>query len=370
VSKLFSSLTIRGVTLPNRIVVSPMCQYCAESGKATSWHVAHLGQLAVSGAGMLCIESTAVEPAGRITPGDLGLWDDDTEAALRIVFAAIRKYSKIAVTLQLAHAGRKASSYEPWNGGQLIPLSDGGWETYAPSAVAHKEGETPPVALSKADLLRLCDAFVSSTARAVRLGVDALELHAGHGYLIHQFLSPIANKRTDEYGGSLENRMRFLLEVFDAVRHALPAEKLLGVKLSASDWADGGLDIDQTVEISRELKNHGADWVVLSSGGISPLQKIIPAPGYQLPFAERVKRETGAISTAVGLITEPHQAEDIIASGKADFVAIARAMLYDPRWPWHAAAELNATVDAPPQYWRAPPSQYKDIFNHTTFGAR
>ncbi len=296
-SKLFSPLTIRGVTLPNRIVVSPMCQYCAEDGKATSWHVAHLGQLAVSGVGMLCIESTSVEPAGRITPGDLGLWDDETEAALRTVLEAIRKHSKIAVTLQLAHAGRKASSYEPWNGGQLIPVSDGGWET-----------------------------------------VDAIELHGGHGYLIHQFLSPISNRRTDEYGGSLENRMRFPLEVFDAVRRALPAANLLGIKLSASDWVEGGLDIDQTVEISREFKKHGADWVVLSSGGISPLQKITPAPNYQVPFAERIKKETGVISTAVGLITEAHQAEEIIASGKADLVAIARAMLYDPRWPWHAAA--------------------------------
>jgi len=370
-NKLFSPLTIRGVTLPNRIVVSPMCQYCAEDGKATSWHVAHLGQLAVSGAGMLCIDSTSVEPAGRITPGDLGLWDDKTEASLKSVFEAIRKYSKIVVTLQLAHAGRKASSYEPWNGGQLIPVSDGGWETCGPSARAHKQGETPPVALTKADLLRVRDAFAASTARAVRLGVDAIELHGGHGYLIHQFLSPISNRRTDEYGGSLENRMRFPLEVLDAVRGALPAEKPLGIKLSASDWVEGGLDIDQTVEISRGLKKHGADWIVLSSGGISPLQKIAPGPNYQVPFAERVKKETGVISSAVGLITEAHQAEEIIAAGKADLVAIARAMLYDPRWPWHAAAELNAKVDGPPpQYWRAPPDQYKDIFNHMTFGAR
>jgi 2,4-dienoyl-CoA reductase-like NADH-dependent reductase (Old Yellow Enzyme family) len=252
----------------------------------------------------------------------------------------------------------------------LIPASDGGWVTYAPSAIAHKEGETPPVALTKADLLRLRDAFVASTVRAVRLGVDAIELHGGHGYLIHEFLSPISNKRTDEYGGSLENRMRFPLEIFDAVRNALPASKLLGIKLSASDWVEGGLDIDQTVEISRALKTHGADWVVLSSGGISPLQKIAPAPNYQVPFAERVKTETGAISTAVGLITDAHQAEEIVASGKADLVAIARAMLWNPRWAWHAAAELNAKVDAPPQYWRAPPNQYKDIFSNTAFGAR
>ena len=369
-NKLFSPLAIRDTVLPNRIVVSPMCQYCAEDGKATSWHVAHLGQLAVSGAGMLCIESTSVEPVGRITPGDLGLWDDETEAALKAVCDAIRKHSKIVLTLQLAHAGRKASSYEPWNGGQLIPVSEGGWQTYAPSAIAHKEGEMPPIALTRADMLRLRDAFVASTVRAVRLGVDAVELHGGHGYLIHQFLSPISNKRTDEYGGSLENRMRFPLEIFDAVRIALPAEKLLGIKLSASDWVEGGLDIDQTVAISHELKKHGADWVVLSSGGISPLQRIVPAPNYQVPFAESVRKETGIVATAVGLITEAQQAEEIVASGKADLVAIARAMLYNPRWPWHAAAQLNATIEAPPQYWRAPPYRYKDIFRNVTFGAR
>jgi NADPH2 dehydrogenase len=369
-SALFSPLTIRGVTLPNRIVVSPMCQYSAEDGKATLWHVAHLGQLALSGAGMLTIESTSVEPAGRITPGDLGLWNDATEAALATVFQAIRAHSKIPVTIQLAHAGRKASSYEPWKGGQQIPVSAGGWETCAPSAVAHGNGEAPPVALTEADLIRLRDAFVSSAARAVRLGVDGVELHGGHGYLLHQFLSPISNQRTDEYGGSLENRLRFPLQVFDAVRTVLPEEKLLGVKLSASDWVEGGLDIDQTIEISGALKAHGADWVVLSSGGISPLQKIAPAPSYQVPFAEAVKTRTGAVSTAVGLITEPRQAEEIIASGKADLVAIARAMLYDPRWPWHAAAELNAQVDAPPQYWRAPPARHKEIFRDMIFGAR
>jgi 2,4-dienoyl-CoA reductase-like NADH-dependent reductase (Old Yellow Enzyme family) len=367
--KLSSPLTTRGVTLPNRIVVSSMRQYCAEDAKATSWHLAHAGQLALSRAGMLCIESTSVEPAGRTTPGDLGLCDDATEVVLKTVFEAIRKHSKILVTLQLAHAGRKASSYEPWNGGQLIPISDGGWETCAPSGTAYKEGETPPVALTKADLRRLRDAFVASTARAVHLGVDAVELHGGRGYLIHQFLSPISNKRIDEYGGSLENRMRFPLEVFDAVRRALPAAKLLGMKLSTSDRVEGGLDIDQTVEISKELKKHGADWVVLSDGGISPLQKITPAPDYQVPFAERAKKETGVISTAVGLITEAHQAEEIIASRKADLVALARAMLHDPRLLWHAAAELNAKVDGPAQYGRAPPNRYKDIFNHITFGA-
>ncbi len=369
-SSLFSPLTIRGVTLPNRIVVSPMCQYSAEDGKANTWHLAHLAQLALSGAAMLCLESTAVEPAGRITPGDLGLWDDATEAALKTVLEAIRAHSKIVVALQLAHAGRKASSYEPWKGGQLIPAAEGGWLTVAPSALPQKDGETPPSALSKRDILRLQEAFVASAERAIRLGFDAIELHGGHGYLFHQFLSPISNRRTDVYGGSLENRMRFLLETFDAVRRVLPAGMPMGVKLSASDWVDGGLDIDQTVEIARALKAHGADWVVSSSGGVSPLQKIVPAPNYQVPFAEKVKRETGVISTAVGLITEARQADDIIASGKADLVAIARAMLYDPRWPWHAAATLGAKIDGPPQYWRAPPHEHKDLFNGMVFGAR
>ncbi|WP_341964180.1 NADH:flavin oxidoreductase/NADH oxidase [Pseudomonas sp. RC10] len=367
---LFSALKLRGLTLPNRIVVSPMCQYCAADGLANSWHVAHLTQLAISGAGMLTIESTAVEPDGRITPGDLGLWSDDTEAALGTVIQAIRDNSRTPVALQLAHAGRKASSYEPWRGGQLIPVSEGGWETVAPSAIPHKEGEAAPVELTKADIVRLREAFVAATRRAARLGVDALELHGGHGYLIHQFLSPISNQRTDEYGGSLENRMRFLLEVFDAVRDAWPDERPLGVKLSASDWVEGGLDIDATVTISQALKAHGADWVVSSSGGISPLQKIAPAPGYQVPFAARVKQEAGLVSTAVGLITEPRQADEIIRSGEADLVAIARAMLNDPRWPWRAAAELGAKVTAPPQYWRALPQGHADIFEHLVFGAR
>ncbi|MFK3800102.1 NADH:flavin oxidoreductase/NADH oxidase [Pseudomonas sp. NPDC088444] len=367
---LFSALQVRGLTLPNRIVVSPMCQYCAVDGLANAWHVAHLTQLAISGAGMLTIESTAVEPEGRITPGDLGLWSDDTEAALGTVIQAIRDHSQIPVALQLAHAGRKASSYEPWRGGQLIPVSEGGWKTVAPSAIPHKEGEAAPVELTKADIVRLRDAFVASTRRAVRLGVDALELHGGHGYLIHQFLSPIANQRTDECGGSLENRMRFLLEVFDAVRDAWPEDRPLGVKLSASDWVEGGLDIEATVAISHALKAHGADWVVSSSGGISPMQKIAPAPGYQVPFASKVKQETGLLSTAVGLITDPRQADEIVRSGKADLVAIARAMLNDPRWPWRAAAELGAKVAAPPQYWRALPQGHADIFENPVFGAR
>ncbi len=369
-SALFSPLTLRGVTFPNRIVISPMCQYCVTDGFPAEWHLMHLLQLAISGAGMLTIESTAVEPAGRITPGDLGLWDDEHEVAFAPMMAAIRKHSAIPITLQLAHAGRKASSNVPWQGGQLLPPEAGGWETFAPSSIPHKDGETAPLALDEDGLERIREAFVSAAQRAVRLGVDCLELHGGHGYLIHQFLSPISNHRSDRYGGSQENRFRFPLEIFDAVRAVFPVDKPIGVKLSATDWMPDGWDLEQTVAFSAALREHGADWVVASSGGISPLQKIVIGPGYQVPFAEQIKQRTGVTSTAVGLITEPQQAEAIVASGRADFVAVARAMLYDPRWPWHAAAALKGQVEAPPQYWRATPHEYKDIFGSVPFGAR
>jgi 2,4-dienoyl-CoA reductase-like NADH-dependent reductase (Old Yellow Enzyme family) len=369
-SALFSPYTLRDVKLPNRIVISPMCQYSAERGEATAWHMIHLGHLALSGAGMLCLEATAVEPDGRITPGDLGLWDDATEAALKPVLAAIRKYSHVAVTMQVSHAGRKASSASPWEGGQLIPVSEGGWMPSAPSAIPHKEGETPPLALDTAGLIRIRDAFVATTKRAHRLGIDGIEVHAAHGYLLHQFLSPIANQRTDEYGGSLENRMRFPLEVFDAIRAAFPAGKPVGVRVSANDWVEGGWDIEQTIVFVKELQKRGVDWIDVSSGGVSPLQKIPLGPGYQVPFAEAVKKATGVNTIAVGLITEAQQAEQIVASGQADLVAIARAALYDPRWPWHAAAQLGATVEAPPQYWRSQPREQKALFGDISFGQR
>lgn len=369
-SALFSPFTLRSVTLPNRIVVSPMCQYSAERGEATAWHMIHLGSLALSGAGMLCLEATSVEPEGRITPGDLGLWDDVTEAALKPVIDAIRKHSHIAITMQLGHAGRKASSAAPWDGGQLIPVSEGGWMPFAPSAIPHKEGETPPLALDSAGLIRIRDAFVATANRAARLGLDALEVHAAHGYLLHQFLSPLANQRTDEYGGSLENRMRFPLEVFDAVRAAFPAEKPVGLRVSASDWVEGGWDLEQTIVFVKELQKHDVDWIDVSSGGVSPLQQIPLSPGYQLPFAKAIKEATGVNTMGVGLITDPQHAEEIIESGQADLVALARALLYNPRWPWHAAAQLGATVEAPPQYWRSQPRDQKALFGDISFGQR
>ncbi len=369
-SALFSPIKLRGLELPNRIMVAPMCQYSAQNGEANDWHFTHINTLALSGAAMFCIEATHVEAIGRITPGCLGLYDDATEAALKPILASVRKHSKTAVAIQLAHAGRKASSHKPWDGGQQIPVSQGGWQAEGPSAVPHKEGEAPPLALDAPGLARVRDAFVNAARRAERLGIDAVELHSAHGYLLHQFLSPISNKRTDQYGGSLQNRMRYPLEVFDAVRAAFPAEKPVGIKVSATDWVEGGWDLAQTIELARELKKRGIDWVDASSGGVSPQQKIPLGPGYQVPFAQAIKEATGVTTMAVGLITEAKQAEDIVASGKADMVALARAMLYDPRWGWHAAAELGGQVEAPPQYWRSQPSTQKALFGTTTFGTR
>ncbi|MBW8733017.1 MAG: NADH:flavin oxidoreductase/NADH oxidase [Asticcacaulis sp.] len=362
-SALFSPISLRDLSLRNRIVISPMCQYSAEDGKATDWHMLHLGHLALSGAGLLCIEATAVEADGRITPADLGLWDDATEAALARVMAAIRRYSQIPVGVQLAHAGRKASTRVPWEGGrQIAPgAPGGGWRTHAPSAIPFYDGDAAPNALDGAGLVRVRDAFAAAARRADRLGIDAIEVHAAHGYLLHEFLSPLSNHRSDGYGGSLENRMRFPLEVFDAVRAAFPASKPVGVRVSATDWVEGAWDIEQTVAFVEALKARGVDWIDASSGGNSPHQKITVGPGYQVPFAERIKA-TGVTTFAVGLITEPKAAEAIVAEGKADCVALARAMLYDPRWPWHAAAELGAQVDAPPQYWRSQPHGLKHLF--------
>ena len=361
-SALFTPFKMRSTTLANRITVSPMCQYSAEDGAATAWHMTHLGTLALSGAGLLCLEATAVEADGRITPADLGLWNDATEAALRPVLAAIRKYSKTVVAIQLAHAGRKASCRVPWEGGELQPVAEGGWVPWAPSAVPFKPTDPAPRALDAAGLARVRTAFAEAARRAARLGIDVIELHAAHGYLLHEFLSPLANQRTDEYGGSLANRMRFPLEVFDAVRAAFPAERPVGVRLSATDWVGGGWDVAESVAFATELKRRGVDWITASSGGASPLQKIPAGPGFQVPFARAIREGAAVNTVAVGLITDPRQAEAIVTTGQADLVALARGMLYDPRWGWHAAAALGAQVDAPPQYWRALPSEHKHLF--------
>ena len=370
-TRLFEPLQLGPLRLDNRIIIAPMCQYSAVDGSAVDWHLLHLGHLALSGAGLLIIEATAVSAESRITAGDLGLYSDDNEAALARVVAAMRAYSPIKIGLQLAHAGRKASSRVPWQGGQQVrPDEPGGWHAEAPSAVPHLPQEAPPVALDRAGLARIRDAFAATARRAARLGLDGVEIHAAHGYLLHEFLSPLANQRSDEYGGSLANRMRFPLEVFDSVRAAFDAGKPVWARISATDWVPGGWDIEGSIAFAQALEARGCAAIHVSSGGVSAQQAIKLGPGYQVPFAHRVKNAVAMPTIAVGLITEPEQAEAIIASGEADAIALARAVLYDPRWPWHAAAKLGAEVSAPPQYWRSQPREFKDLFKDASFGAR
>ncbi len=366
--ELFSPCTLNGLTLKNRIVIAPMCQYSADNGNATEWHTIHLGHLALSGAALLITEATAVEAAGRISPDDLGLWSDANELALKKVLDIVRTYSSMPIAIQLAHAGRKASCAKPWKGGRQIPVAAGGWQTVAPSALPYLADDVAPLRLDADDLLRIEQAFVRAAQRAHRIGIQAIEIHAAHGYLLHQFLSPLSNDRTDSYGGSLENRMRFPLAVFDAVRAALPDVIPVGVRISATDWVTGGWDSDQSIVFTEALHERGCAYIHVSSGGLSPEQKIPVAPGYQVPFAEKIRARTAMPVIAVGLITEPEQAEAIIAGNQADLVSLARGMLYDPRWPWHAAAKLGAQVDAPPQYWRSQPHDLKDLFGTAATG--
>jgi len=361
-SKLFSPISLGKLELTNRIIVSPMCQYSAEQGQASDWHLIHLGHMALSGAGLLFIEATAVNPVGRISPGDLGLWSDETEAALARVIKSIRQYSAIPIGIQLAHAGRKASVQVPWLGGQDISPENGGWQTVAPSALPFAVEGVLPLALDEAGMNQIKNDFVTVAQRALKLGLEAIELHAAHGYLLHQFLSPLSNTRSDRYGGPLTNRMRFPLEVFEAIRAAVPGDKPVGVRISATDWVVGGWDVVQSVAFAKELQHRGCEFIDVSSGGLSPLQQIQLQPGYQVPFAEKIRRETGMTTIAVGLITEPEQAETIVSSGQADMVALARAMLYNPRWPWHAAATLGGQVIAPEQYLRSQPHGLKNLF--------
>ncbi len=362
-SQLFQPWQLGSLAMNNRIVIAPMCQYSAEDGSATDWHLIHLGHLALSGAGLLVIEATAVSPQARITPGDLGLYSDANEAALARVLTAIRAWSSIPLAIQVAHAGRKASCQLPWEGGKAIRASEPhGWQVEAPSATPYFDGDDSPMALDAAGLARVRDAFVATARRAARLGLQGIELHGAHGYLLHEFLSPLSNQRGDEYGGSLENRMRFPLEVFDAVRAAFPQERPVWMRVSATDWVEGGWDIEGTIAFAHALRARGCAAIHVSSGGLSPQQQITPAPGYQVPFAERIKAETGLPTIAVGLITEAEHAEAIVATGEADAVAIARGALYDPRWPWHAAAILEAQVTAPPQYLRSQPHRFPKLF--------
>lgn len=370
-SQLFSPVRLGALDLPNRIVIAPMCQYSARNGCATDWHLMHLGHMAMSGAGLLILEATGVTAEGRISPHDLGLYNNANESALARVLAGVRAYSDMPLGIQLSHAGRKASSRAPWDGGGLIAdEAEGGWQTVSASAIAHGADEPPPVALDADGLATVRDAFAEAARRADRLGLDLIEVHAAHGYLLHQFLSPLSNQRNDEYGGALDKRMRFPLAVFDAVRAAFPREKPVGMRISASDWVDGGWDIDQSIELARALDARGCDFIHVSSGGLSTAQKIPLEAGYQIPFAAQIKAQVSMPVIGVGLITEPEHAEAIIAEGHADLVALARGMLYDPRWPWHAAARLGARVSAPRQYWRCEPQAARGLFRDRADGRR
>ena len=355
-SKLFEPITLGRQTLPNRIVIAPMCQYAAKDGCMTDWHMQHLGSLAQSGAGILTIEATAVLPEGRISYADVGLYDDATEAAMGRVMNAIRDWSDMPVAIQLAHAGRKASTAKPWDGGaQIAPDAADGWQAVAPSDLAYAGTDHPPEALDAAGLARVRAGFADAARRAVRLGIGAIQIHAAHGYLLHEFLSPLSNRRGDEYGGSLENRMRFPLEVFDAVRAAVPEGFAVTVRVSGTDWVEGGWDLDATVAFAKALEARGCHAIHVTSAGLDPRQAIPVGPNYQVPLARAVKAAVAMPVIAVGLITEPEQAEAILVTGDADLIAIARAALYDPRWPWHAAAKLGASVAAAPQYLAAAP---------------
>ena len=349
-SKLFSPITLRGTTLENRIVVSPMCQYSATDGLANAWHLVNLGSYALSGPGLAFLEATHVSPEGRITDKCLGLWSDEHERALAPIVAFYRTWTTSKIGVQLAHAGRKGSTLPPWEGGTALP-PDRAYATVAPSAVPYNGYQTP-VELDAAGLEKVKSDFVNAALRAERLGIDVVELHFAHGYLAHEFLSPLSNHRTDAYGGSLENRLRFPLELFDAVRAVWPQEKPLGVRISASDWVSGGWDVEQSIAFVKELQQRSVDFIDVSSGGLDPGQKIEIGPGYQVPFSEAIKNATGVTTFSVGMITEPAQAEEIVASGQADCVAIARGFIRNPRWVWDAADALGAESFVPPEYLR------------------
>ncbi|AHM75062.1 NADH:flavin oxidoreductase/NADH oxidase [Yersinia hibernica] len=360
-SQLFSPASLGKLTLENRIVVAPMCQYSAQWGFPSDWHMIHLGNLALSGASLLIIEATAVEPQGRISGKDLGIWDDEHGQALRPIIDAIRRYSPVKLGIQLGHAGRKASSALPWDGGGEITAEQGGWQTVAPSALPFGDRH-PPQALSVARIGEIKSAFVAAAKRAVDSGFELIEIHAAHGYLLHQFLSPLSNQRDDEYGGSLENRMRLVIEILSEIRAALSKEIAVGVRISATDWVNGGWDTEQSIVLAKQLEILGCDYIHVSSGGLSPDQHIPISPNYQVPLAQKVREAVKTPVMAVGLITEPEQAEAIVATGQADFIALARGILYDPRWPWHAAAKLGATIKVAPQYLRCEPHNQRGLF--------
>jgi 2,4-dienoyl-CoA reductase-like NADH-dependent reductase (Old Yellow Enzyme family) len=352
-AKLFTPIQLGGITLPNRIVVSPMCQYSASDGAMSDWHIVHLGSFAVSRAGLMIIEATGVTREGRISHGCTGLYSDLNEAAMSRAVQVYRGITSAPIGVQLAHAGRKASTQVPWAGGKPLPAGESPWQTVAPSALPFAEGWHVPHELSTDEIRGVADAFAAAAARALRIGLDLVELHSAHGYLLHQFLSPLTNKRSDRYGGSLENRLRAPLEIARALRDAWPTERALGARITASDWAPGGFEAADAAVYARELKAIGFDYVCVSSGAGVSHARIKVEPGYQVGFAEQVRRQAQLPVMAVGMIADPQQAEDILAAGRADMVALARGMLDDPRWVWHAAERFGVKLDFPPQYRRA-----------------
>lgn len=355
---LFDRLQLRNLTLSNRIIISPMCQYSASAGSASSWHALHLGQLAQSGAGCLIIEATAVSSTGRISQGCLGLYDDANEQALAEALTSVREWSAMPIGIQLAHAGRKASVCRPWEGGAPLAETEGAWCSVAPSPEPFNDGWQTPEALDRNTMKKIIGEYTHAVVRAVRLGLDLIEIHAAHGYLLSQFLTPLANKRTDEYGGSQQKRMRFPLEVATAMRAAWPADRPMGMRINGTDWLDGGITVSNAIAFAGALKDIGMDFVCVSSGGNSANAKIPLTPGYQVRVAADIKAATGLPTMAVGLIVDAHHANKIITSGQADMVAIARAVLDDPRWPWHAADRLGVSLDVAPQYARARPETW------------
>lgn len=360
--RLFSSYRMREIQLCNRIVVSPMGQYSAdEQGRATDWHLVHLGHLAMSGAGLLLTEATAVEPEGRISRHDLGIWSDDQIGPLQRILEFCRRYGQTRLGIQLAHSGRKGSVTRSWEGQRPVSIEEGGWPLWSASAIPHS-GRDTPVPLRRDDMKRVIKAFAEGARRAHQAGFDAVEVHAAHGYLLHSFLSPFGNQRDDDYGGSLEGRMRFVLEVFEAVRTAWPAHKPVGVRISATDWAEGGWSLADSIVLSTRLRELGCDYITASSGGVTSKQKVEVHPGYQASFSEAIRREAGVPTMAVGLITEAGQAEEILQSGKADFVALGRGMLFNPRWPWTAAMQNGGRVFYPKQYERCHPAMSQGDF--------
>jgi 2,4-dienoyl-CoA reductase-like NADH-dependent reductase (Old Yellow Enzyme family) len=357
--RLFEPLQLRGVELQNRIVVEPMTQFSANAGVAGDWHLMHLGQFAVSGAALVFTESTYVAPEARNAPECLSLYTYEQESALARIIGFFHRSSPAKFGVQLCHGGRKASSRPNWVGGGPLSISEGGYETVAPSPVPIKEGWPVPRPIAYGEIPRIVEMFRSAASRAHNAGADVLELHGAHGYLIHQFLSPISNRRTDGYGGSVANRMRFGLEVFEAVRALWPHDKPLGIRVSATDWAGGGWTLEDTIAFARRLDALGCDFMDVSSGGLTPDQKVETGPGYQTGFAAAIKAQVGMRIITVGGISSPHQAESILRTGQADMVGLARPILYNPRWPWMAAEELGAAAFYPPQYERAQPSKWR-----------